>query len=51
MPANTKKFFNFFGCPFEQVHALFQRCNVDTSASCNCGVAVQSGDDVLVIEK
>lgn len=34
-----------------QVHAIYQRCGPRVNASCNCGVAVQSGDDVLVIER
>ena len=30
---------------------MYQRCGVDIDASCNCGVAVQSGDDVFVLER
>ncbi|ESN95271.1 hypothetical protein HELRODRAFT_179612 [Helobdella robusta] len=36
--------------PFK-VHVIYQRCSKFVAATCNCGVAVQSGDDILVIEK
>lgn len=34
-----------------QVHAIYQKCRPNLLASCNCGVAVQSGDDVIVIDR
>lgn len=32
---------------------LYQRCesNQSSDATCNCGVAVKSGDDVFVVER
>ena len=32
---------------------VYQRCSVDqtSDATCNCGVAVRSGDDVFVVER
>ncbi|ELU09404.1 hypothetical protein CAPTEDRAFT_223958 [Capitella teleta] len=36
--------------PFK-VHAIYQRCTMAVDASCNCAVAVQSGDDVIVIDR
>ena len=34
-----------------QVHVIYQLCGHLVSASCNCAVAVQSGDDVIVIDR
>lgn len=34
-----------------QVHAIYQKCHPNLEATCNCGVAVQSGDDVIVIDR
>ena len=34
-----------------QVNAVYQRCERDVLATCNCGVMVRSGDDVLVIDR
>lgn len=31
-----------------QVNAFFKRCNSRSSALCNCGVAVRSGDSLFV---
>lgn len=30
---------------------IYQRCEENTNTSCTCGVAVQSGDDVFVIDR
>ena len=30
---------------------MYQRCERDVLATCNCGVMVRSGDDVLVIDR
>ena len=30
---------------------MYQKCGPHVLASCNCAVAVQSGDDVIVIER
>ena len=40
-----------FSCGFLQVNAVYQRCERDVLATCNCGVMVRSGDDVLVIDR
>jgi len=34
-----------------QVNAVYQRCERDVLATCNCAVMVRSGDDVLVIDR
>lgn len=31
-----------------QIHSFYQTCN--GKASCNCGVAVRSGDDIIVFD-
>ena len=33
------------------MNAVYQRCERDVLATCNCGVMVRSGDDVLVIDR
>ena len=38
-------------CFYPQVHAIYQKCGTNITASCNCAVAVQSGDDVIVIDR
>ena len=38
-------------CFSTQVHAIYQQCGHLMLASCNCAVAVQSGDDVIVIDR
>ena len=34
-----------------QVHSYFRQCNPNNAATCTCAVAVQSGDDVFVIDR
>lgn len=34
-----------------QVNTIYQRCGETVSASCNCAVAVQSDDDVIIIDR
>lgn len=34
-----------------KVHVIYQKCGPGVTASCNCGVAIQSGDDVIVIDR
>ena len=34
-----------------QVQVIYQKCDQSTNASCNCAVAVKSGDDVFVLDK
>ena len=34
-----------------KVHVIYQKCGPRVPASCNCAVAVQSGDDVIVIDR
>ena len=36
---------------FIQVHVVYQRCSQSIQASCNCAVAIQSGDDVFVVDR
>ena len=34
-----------------QVDVVYQKCELTVEASCNCAVAIQSGDDVIVIDR
>ena len=34
-----------------QIHTVYQKCDNNIPASCNCAVAVRSGDDVFVIDR
>jgi len=34
-----------------EVQVVYQKCNSETDASCNCAVSVRSGDDVFVVDK
>ncbi len=34
-----------------QIHVVYQKCDKTIAASCNCAVAVRSGDDVFVLDR
>ena len=36
---------------FPQVHAFYTQCPGADAATCNCGVMIQCGDDVFVINR
>lgn len=36
---------------YPQVQSVFQKCERNGSATCNCGVSVRIGDDVFVVDR
>ena len=36
-------------CSFQKVRAIYYKCSKHSHATCNCAVAVKSGDDVITV--